>query len=175
MKSTFKFETSDGFPKGFKQMTPGVFCKQTGESAANSIKESDFYFGEIVTSPEWGSSKRSGKTESTDMQIRLIPTFEEENPPERPKTFIKNLRESLVLNEINSNEIRLTSNTEKVKTDFGLDSLFEELILLLDIEGNSDPDFSFSNDKYEYVLNVIKKSSAIIITSVSLKGCIRTG
>lgn len=50
----------------------------------------------------------------------------------------------------------MKNKTEKLKTDFGLEILFEELISCLQIEENSDPEFSFSNDKYEYVVDIIK-------------------
>ncbi|OMJ95668.1 hypothetical protein SteCoe_918 [Stentor coeruleus] len=177
LTSTFVFNSPEEFPKGFEQLSLGIYTRKNldGPQKSNTKKTlkihkktKDQNTFEFVTSPEWGYSKRFSRLNAFEGGIKLIPTFDENSTQLSEENTILNdsfsierkytgtLKEKLVLNEIDCNENLMKNKTEKLKTDFGLEILFEELISYLQIEENSDPEFSFSNDKYEYVVDIIK-------------------
>lgn len=178
-RSGFAFTSIDEFPKGYSEITIGLYFrnpeklrKLKSSRYRNIIKQykSQEKYSSQLASPDWGYSKCYSSINYDIANDSLIGSFDEKDQVQGEKvlkTYFKELKDSddelhgkklISIAKLDLKKISTKISYEKssTKPESNIEGLFEDLISYCQIEENSEKEFSFSNEKYEHAVNVLK-------------------
>lgn len=187
--SGFAFENIDEFPKDFIEIEFGLYFRNPKK--LRKLKSSRYKgiikqyknqekYSKQLASPDWGCSKVYSCTlEVADDS--LMESFDE-----KPREYIlKDLKDPgdediqskkhIPIAKLHLEKISDKTSYEKssTKPESNLESLFEELISYCQLDENTEKEFSFSNEKYEHAVNVLKnredERKSLILSNSKLK------
>ena len=178
----FAFNPLEEFPKDYSEISPGLYFrnpenlrKLKSSRYRNIIKhyKNQEKYASQLASPDWGYSKSYSNISYDMAEDNQICSFDEKDivqGEEVLKTYFKDIKDSddelhakktVAIAKLDLKKISNKPNTEKssTKPDSSLEGMFEELICYCKIEDTAERYFSFSSEKYEHAVNILKARS----------------
>ena len=177
LKSGFVFSSVDEFPKDYIEICLGLYFRNPENlrklkssryrSIIKQYKNQDKYTDQYA-SPDWGYSKCYNEiTDFVDENLRSYDEKDRVQSEDSLKGCFREIRDSdedsvgkkpIAIAKLHLEKIsdKISYEKSSTKPESNLETLFEELISYCQIEEIPENEFSFSNEKYEYAVSVLK-------------------